>query len=47
MSPGSSKQVLNLADALDREIDQTVEEVMLQANRVAELTGSLAGAPAK
>ncbi len=38
------QQVLNLADTLEREIDQTVEEVMLQAGRVAELTNSLAAA---
>ena len=38
------QQVLNLADTLDREIDQTVEEVMLQASRVAELTSGLATA---
>ena len=36
------QQVLNLADTLEREIDQTVEEVMLQAGRVAELTNALA-----
>lgn len=38
------QQVRNLADTLEREIDQTVEEVMLQAGRVAELTNSLAAA---
>lgn len=38
------QQALNLADTLEREIDQTVEEVMLQAGRVAELTNSLATA---
>jgi len=35
-------QILNMADTLEREIDQTVEEVTLQANRVADLTNSLA-----
>ena len=38
------QQILNLADTLEREIDQTVEEVMLQASRVAELTNGLASA---
>ncbi|WP_420403335.1 protoglobin domain-containing protein [Nisaea sp.] len=37
-------QILNIADTLEREIDQTVEEVTLQANRVAGLTNSLAEA---
>jgi methyl-accepting chemotaxis protein len=31
-----------MADTLEREIDQTVEEVTLQANRVADLTNGLA-----
>ncbi|WP_193184103.1 methyl-accepting chemotaxis protein [Nisaea sediminum] len=35
-------QILNMADTLEREIDQTVEEVTLQANRVADLTNGLA-----